>query len=242
MEGLVEINSMEKCSSNSSKNPRRGRRRRPRKKRQTVVSPTPTEQRVVLPPGLLHDTRICIEDLDFDETGRDELRQEREMQDECRRWNAQTAATWVKEASKLLKRDFQAYVWSLRKIQTERLSHWMSGNSCLSKWTASKAPWNMRRRGLLLRMWSLVLTMSARGPTRDVVPGTIEEESLDRTPHVCRWTASACRGYDGFFSARHRGHDHWRLARTAAMTAMGVKRMMRGAQCHASRVPRRPRR
>ena len=32
------------------------------------------------------------------------------MQDECRRWNAQTrssAATWVKKASKLLKRDFQ---------------------------------------------------------------------------------------------------------------------------------------
>ena len=103
MEGLVEINSMEKCSSNSSKNPRRGRRRRPRKKRQTVVSPTPTEQRVVLPPGLLHDTRICIEDLDFDETDRDELREEREMEDECRRWNAQTEATWVKEASKLLK-------------------------------------------------------------------------------------------------------------------------------------------
>ena len=29
------------------------------------------------------------------------------MQDEVRRWNAQTEATWVKEASKFLKRDFQ---------------------------------------------------------------------------------------------------------------------------------------
>ena len=28
-------------------------------------------------------------------------------QEEFRRWNAQTEATWVKEASKLLKRDFQ---------------------------------------------------------------------------------------------------------------------------------------
>ena len=46
MESSVEMSSIEKCSSNSSKNPRRGRRRRPRKKRQTVVSPTPTDQRV----------------------------------------------------------------------------------------------------------------------------------------------------------------------------------------------------
>ena len=46
MESLVEISSIEKCSSNLSKNPRRGRRRGPRKKRQTVVSPTPTDQRV----------------------------------------------------------------------------------------------------------------------------------------------------------------------------------------------------
>ena len=59
-----------------------------------MISPTPT-------------TRICIEDLDFDETDMDELREEREIQDECRRWNAQTEETWVKEASKLLKRDFQ---------------------------------------------------------------------------------------------------------------------------------------
>ena len=29
------------------------------------------------------------------------------MQEECRRWNAQTEATWVKEACKLLKLDFQ---------------------------------------------------------------------------------------------------------------------------------------
>ena len=57
----------------------------------------------MVPPGLLHDTRICTEDLEFDESDNDELREEGEMQDECRRWNAQTEATWVKEASKLLK-------------------------------------------------------------------------------------------------------------------------------------------
>ena len=56
----------------------------------------------MVPPGIPHDTRTCIEDLDFDE-----LREERELQEECRRWNAQTEATWVKEASKSLKRDFQ---------------------------------------------------------------------------------------------------------------------------------------
>ena len=37
--------------------PRRGKKRRPRKKRQTVVSQTPTEQGVVVPPGLLHEDR-----------------------------------------------------------------------------------------------------------------------------------------------------------------------------------------
>ena len=80
------------------------------KKRQTVIISTPTEQRVMVPPEIPHDTRTCIEDLDFDESDSDELREEREVQDECRRWNAQTrasAATWVKEASKLLRRDFQ---------------------------------------------------------------------------------------------------------------------------------------
>ena len=77
------------------------------KKRQTVISPRPTERRIVVPPEVPHDTRICIEDLDFDESDSDELRDDREMQDEVRRWNAQTEATWVKEASKLPKRDFQ---------------------------------------------------------------------------------------------------------------------------------------
>ena len=64
----------------------------------------------MVPPEIPHDTRTCAEDLDFDESDSDELREEREVQDECRRWNAQTrasAATWVKEASKLLRRDFQ---------------------------------------------------------------------------------------------------------------------------------------
>ena len=77
------------------------------KKRQTVISPRPTERRIVVPPEVPHDTRICIEDLVFDESDSDELRDDREMQDEVRRWNAQTEATWVKEASKLPKRDFQ---------------------------------------------------------------------------------------------------------------------------------------
>ena len=77
------------------------------KKRETVISPTPTEERVMVPPEIPHDARTCIEDLDFDESDSVELREEREMQDECRRWNAQTEAAWVKEASKLLKCDFQ---------------------------------------------------------------------------------------------------------------------------------------
>ena len=72
------------------------------KKRQPVIRSTPTERRIVVPPEVPHDTRICTEDLDFDESDSD-----REMQDEVRRWNVQTEATWVKEASKLLKRDFQ---------------------------------------------------------------------------------------------------------------------------------------
>jgi len=58
--GGFEINNTERCSS---KNPGKGRWRRTRKKRPTVISPTPTEQRVVVPPGLLHVTRISIEDL-----------------------------------------------------------------------------------------------------------------------------------------------------------------------------------
>ena len=89
------------------------------KKRQTVISPEQTEVRIVVPPELRHDTRICIEDLadtDIDESDIDELRDEREVQDENvdirhgelvhrdrNRWNAQTrssAATWVREASK----------------------------------------------------------------------------------------------------------------------------------------------
>ena len=102
----------------------------------------------------------------------------------------------------LLNAIFRAYVRSRRKIQTERFSQLISENSCVSKWTASNAPWNMRRRGLLLRVTSLMLTMSARGADingEDVVQRTIEAESLDHTPRVCRWTASACRRYDWSF-------------------------------------------
>jgi len=60
-----------------------------------------------MPPEIPQDARTCTEDLDFEESDSDESREEREMRDECRRWNAQTEATWVKEASKLQKRDFQ---------------------------------------------------------------------------------------------------------------------------------------
>ena len=86
--GGFEINSTEGCWS---KSPRRGFEQRvrslqrPRKKRQTVISPEQTEVRTVLPPEVPHDTRICIEDLadtDTDESDSDELRVEREVQDE----------------------------------------------------------------------------------------------------------------------------------------------------------------
>ena len=71
---------------------------------------------------------------------------------------------------------------------------------------------------------------------------------------VCRWTASAFRRYDGSLSPRHRSRPletgcklsmslkTRTIARTAAMTAMGMKRMMRGAQCHALLASLRPRR
>ena len=71
--GGFEINSTERSWSNS---PIRGivqvgRWQRSRKQRQTVISPTPTEQRVAVPPEVLHDTRICIEDHSAREGGRD---------------------------------------------------------------------------------------------------------------------------------------------------------------------------
>ena len=86
--------------------------------------PTPIEQRVMVPPEIPHDTRICIEDLvdpDFEESDVDEWRDEREVQDDRTdiqhaefvhrgRWNAQarsSAAAWVTEASKSLERNFQ---------------------------------------------------------------------------------------------------------------------------------------
>ena len=85
------------------------------KKRQTVISPEKREVRIVLSPEIPHDTRICIEDLvdtDFDVSDSDELRDEREVQDENAdirhaelaqrtRSNAQmksSAATWVEES------------------------------------------------------------------------------------------------------------------------------------------------
>ena len=138
--GGFEINGTERCWS---KTPRRGTEQRvrrwqrprreegardqeathsssatvemnaPTKKGQTVISPTPTEQRVMVPPEKPHDTRTCIEDDDFDESGSRELR---EMQDECRRWDAQTEATWVKDASTSLKRDFSGPTYGVGGI------------------------------------------------------------------------------------------------------------------------------
>ena len=135
----------------------------------------------MVPPEIHHDMRICIEDLvdiDLDESDVDEWRDEREVLDD--RADIQHAENVYTEAGGMRKRDhlqpygskrhpshlnaiFRAFVWSPRKIQTERFSHLVSGHICVSKWTASNAPWNMRRRGLLLRVTSLMLTMSARG-------------------------------------------------------------------------------
>ena len=82
------------------------------KKRQTVISPEQTDVRIVLPPEVSHDTRICIEDLVDIEI--DQMREEREVQGESvdvrhaklmhrNRGNAQakpSAVTWVREKSK----------------------------------------------------------------------------------------------------------------------------------------------
>ena len=85
-----------------------------------MISPEQTEVRKVLPPGVPHDTRICIEDLiDIEQEKKgheiDQLREEREVQDESdirhgelvhrhrNKWDAQpisSAAAWVEEASK----------------------------------------------------------------------------------------------------------------------------------------------
>ena len=51
-------------------------------------------------------------------------------------------------------------MWSWRKIQTERLSHWMSGDSCVSKWTALQRFGDSAQRILFVpsRCQCLVLT------------------------------------------------------------------------------------
>ena len=64
--GGFDINSTERCrikSRRRCKEQRVRRWQRLRKKRQTVISLTPTEQRVLVPPEVLHDMRICIKDL-----------------------------------------------------------------------------------------------------------------------------------------------------------------------------------
>ena len=215
------------------------------KERHTVISTTPTEQRVMVPPEIPHDTRICIEDLGFEESDSDELREEREMQDECRRWNAQTrssAVTWVKKASKLLKRDVQGLRMESEEDPVGEVL--ISGNTCVSKWTASKAPWNMRRRSLLLRRTSLMLTMSARGPTLMERRCTMNHRRRvdGKRMSTTRWIFQP---QTQRFRPMETGSKLSRSLKTrmiARTVAMGVKRKTRGAQCHAPPEPRRPRR
>ena len=49
------------------------------KKRQTAVSPAQTQQRIVVPPEVPHDTRISIEDIEDMEI--DQLREKRETRE-----------------------------------------------------------------------------------------------------------------------------------------------------------------
>ena len=58
-----------------------------------MISLEQTEVRIVVPPEVAHDTRTCIEDLvdtDIDESHSDELREDREVQDECRQQTCKT--------------------------------------------------------------------------------------------------------------------------------------------------------
>ena len=87
------------------------------KKGRTAISPEQTKVRIVAPPEVPYDTRICIENLvdtDSDELEIDELREEREVRGKSvetghvelvqrKRWNAQTkpsATIWARKASK----------------------------------------------------------------------------------------------------------------------------------------------
>ena len=185
-----------------------------RKKRQTVISPRPTEQRAMVPPELPHDTRICIEDLDIDETHSDELIVEREMQDECRRWNAQTEATWVKEASKLLKRDFQGLRMELEEDPDGEVLTLDEWNQLCVEMDRLGGGMEQETEGSSSACDESYAENECKGP--DINGKTLyqepsKKESLDRTPRVCRWTVSACRRYHGSFSPRHRVFDHWRL-------------------------------
>ena len=82
-------------SENVAKTTKRRRGTRPRSNAQFICDrrdertdkektnsdqPSPTERRVVVSPEIPHDTRTCIEDLNFDESDSDELREEIEMQ------------------------------------------------------------------------------------------------------------------------------------------------------------------
>ena len=74
-------------------------------------------------------------------------------------------------------------VWS-RKIQTER-SPWMSGDSCVPKWTASmtKASCNMRQRAFFLYMTRHMVTMSTRWLTSAV--RRLARNHRRREPGLC---------------------------------------------------------
>ena len=104
-------------------------------KRQTVISPTPTEQRVMVPPEIPHDTRICIED--FEGSDVDEWRDEREVQDDGAniqhaefvhrgRWNAQarsSAGTWVKKGIQVSQTQFSGPTYGVGGRSRRRGSH-----------------------------------------------------------------------------------------------------------------------
>ena len=214
------------------------------KKRQSVISPTPTERRVVVPPEIPHDSRICIEDLDFVESDSDESREER-----GRRWNAQTEATWVKEASKLLKRDFQGLRMELEDDpdgEALTLDEWRQ--LCVEMDRLDGAMED-ETEGSSSACDELMLTVSARGPTSMERRCTSNHRKRELGPHTTCWQVDGkCISTIRWIfqpqtqrsrlletgSKLSRSLKTRMIARTGSMTAMGVKRMMRGGQCHLS--------
>ena len=115
----------------------------------------------------------------------------------------------------------------------------------------------MEHEESFLRLTSLMLTMSARGPTlmkrrcarnhrkRELGPHTtcfqVDGKCISRIRRISQPQTQRSRPLETG-SKLSRSLKMKIIATTAAMTAMGVKRLMRGGQCHASRAPRRPRR